>query len=298
MGVFDKLFGALRVKKFGGYHEQITQIPPIMTTDQYVKAYGEIGWLYACCTKRAEGVASANMHLYRLDSQSDRVELFDHPLVRLLIKPNPHMTGYKLDMLTQLYLDLAGESFWVVERDRRGQPMEIWAVNPAYMWVYPDRENFIKGWAYRCGGDNIPIDPADVIHFYYPDPSNPYRGIGPAQAAGVDLQSSKYAKEWNRRFFFNSARPDAVIEFDRTLDEDEYKTIVDHWRKSHGGTNNAHKIGMLEIGKYKQISTTPKDMDFASLQTGTRDSILSIFGVPKSILGITEDVNRAASETA
>lgn len=298
MGIVEKLKSAFRVKRYGGYYEQMTQLPPSMTTDQYVKAYGEIGWLYACATKRAEGVASANMHLYRLDRQSDRTELFDHPLVKLLNRPNPHTTGYKLDMLTSLYMDLTGEAFWIVERDRHGQPVELWSANPAYMWVYPDREEFIRGWAYRCGSDNIPIAPEDVIHFYFPNPNNPYRGIGPAQAAGVDLQSSKYAKEWNRRFFFNSARPDALIEFDRTLDEDEYKTIVEHWQRSHGGVNNAHKVGMLEIGHYKQISTSPKDMDFSNLQTGTRDAILSIFGMPKSILGITEDVNRAASETA
>lgn len=298
MGLLDKLFGGMRRKKYGGRYEQLSYLPPEMSTTEYVKSYGEVGWLYACVTKRAEAVASANLHLYRLDSDSDQVEVFDHPLLTLLEKPNPHMTGYKLDMLTGLYMDLVGEAFWVVERDARGNPIELWAVNPAYMWVCPDRETFIKGWIYRCGSDNIPIDPADVVHFYFPNPDNPYRGIGPAQAAAIDIQSSRYSKEWNRRFFFNSARPDALIEFDRTLDEDEYDTIIKHWNQSHGGVNNAHKIGMLEIGHYKQISTSPKDMDFASLQTLTRDSILSIFGMPKSILGITEDVNRATAETA
>lgn len=294
----DKLFRGFRTKKYGGRYEQLTQLPPDMSTAELVKSYGEIGWLYACVTKRAEAVASADLHLYRLDSESNQVELFDHPLLKLLEKPNPFTTGYKLDMLTGIFMDLAGEAFWIVERDNRGRPIELWSVNPAYMWVCPDRETFVRGWVYRCGSDNIPIDPADIIHFFFPNPDNPYRGLGPAQAASVDLQSSKYSKEWNRRFFYNSARPDAVIEFDRVLDEDEYDAIVKAWNASHSGVGNAHKIGMLEIGHYKQISTNPKDMDFGNLQTQTRDAILSIFGVPKSVLGITEDVNRATAETA
>lgn len=294
----NKQIGAMRQKKYGGYWEQMTSVPPMMEANDYVRSYGQIGWLYACVTKRADAVASTDLHLYRLDGQSNRTEIFDHPLLTLLQKPNPFMTGYKMDMLTGIYMDLVGEAFWVVERDARGNPIELWPVNPAYMWIVPDEEEYIKGWVYRCGAKNIPIDPQDVVHFYFPNPDNPYRGIGPAQAASVDIQCSQFANEWNRRFFYNSARPDALIEFDRTLDEDEYNQIVEHWKASHSGVENAHKIGMLEIGHYKQISTTPKDMDFSALHTLSRDSILSIFGVPKSILGITEDVNRATAETA
>lgn len=294
----NKQFGAMRQKKYGGYWEQMTTVPPMMEANDYVQSYGQIGWLYACVTKRADAVASASMHLYRLDGESNRTEIFSHPLLQLLNKPNPYMTGYKLDMLTGIYMDLIGEAFWVVERDARNNPIELWPVNPAYMWIVPDEEEYIKGWVYRCGSKNVPIDPRDVVHFYFPNPDNPYRGIGPAQAASVDIQCSQFANEWNRRFFYNSARPDALIEFDRTLDEDEYNQIVEHWKASHSGVDNAHKIGMLEIGHYKQISTTPKDMDFSALHTLSRDSILSIFGVPKSILGITEDVNRATAETA
>lgn len=91
----DKIRRAFRVKRYGGYYERMTQLPPNMTTDQYIRAYGEIGWLYACATKRAEGVASANLHLYSLDRKSDRTELFEHRIITLLNKPNPHTTGYK-----------------------------------------------------------------------------------------------------------------------------------------------------------------------------------------------------------
>ncbi len=285
-------------KKYSGPMAAYNEVPPTMSATEYVKAYGQIGWLYACVSTRAAAVASTAMHLYKLDAKSNQTEIFDHPALRLLRKPNPFLTGYKLRLLTQIYMDLTGEAFWVVERDRAGRPWEIWPVNPAYMVAVPDKEDHIKAWVYKSGSERIPIDATDVVHLFYPDPANPYRGIGPAQAAATDLDSNRYAKDWNKKFFYNSARPDALIEFKEVLDEEEYETIVKHWNESHAGVNNAHKVGMLEVGSYKQISVNPKDMDFSGLQTLTRDAILSIFGTPKPILGIVEDVNRANSESA
>lgn len=298
MNVWKNVVRKIRKKKYAGAMETMWRIAPDMTADQFVEAYGKIGWLFACASTRANAVASQKMRVYKLDSQSNQVEIWKHPLISLLNKPNPYLTGYKLKQLTQLFLDLLGESFWIIERNRLGEPAEIWVVNPANMWVIPDKENFIKAWVYKSNGEEIPIDPDDVIHLYYPDPKNPYRGIGPAQAAAIDLDSNDYANQWNRNFFFNSARPDGIIEVPRVLQESEYQAIVEHWNAAHSGVNNAHRVGLLEVGQYKQIGISPKDMDFSSLQAMTRDKILGIFGVPKIILGLTDNVNRATAEAA
>jgi phage portal protein BeeE len=161
------------------------QIAPNMSAEQFVQAYGQIGWLFACASTRANAVASQRQHIYKLDSEGNKIEDFKHPMNMLLTRPNPYLTGYKLKQLTQLYLDLLGEAFWVIERTRLGEPGELWIVNPAYMYVVPDSEKFIKAWVYKCNGKEIPVAVEDVVHLYYPDPNNPYRGIGPAQAAAV-----------------------------------------------------------------------------------------------------------------
>ena len=92
MGIISKFLG--RLKKFGGPLEQYGQLPPPWATGEYVKAFGEIGWLYACVDKRAAAVAAANMHLYQVAKNGDQTELFSHPLLALLAKPNPALTGW------------------------------------------------------------------------------------------------------------------------------------------------------------------------------------------------------------
>ncbi len=165
------------------------------------------------------------------------------------------------------------------------------------MSIVPDRQKFIKGYVYGSGTNAIPFDTNEVIHFKYPNPLNQYRGLGPAQAIGVDLDAEMYSGQWNRNFFYNSARPDSVIEFDYNLSEDQYEKLKKQWSEKYKGVSKAHQVALLEGGgKYKQIQNTVKDMDFSQLKRLNRDITLGVYGMPLSVMGISENVNKANAE--
>ena len=64
-----------------------------------------------------------------------------------------------------------------------------------------------------------------------------------------------------------------------------------------GGVKNSHKVVALPEGTdYKPSQATRKDMDFNEGTKSARDMILAAFRVPKTVLGITDDVNRANAE--
>jgi SPP1 gp7 family putative phage head morphogenesis protein len=68
--------------------------------------------------------------------------------------------------------------------------------------------------------------------------------------------------------------------------------------QKYGGWDNAQKVAILSHGlDYKQVSVTQKDMDFANMRIANRDDILMVLGVPKTIIGVTDDVNRANAES-
>jgi len=50
--------------------------------------------------------------------------------------------------------------------------------------------------------------------------------------------------------------------------------------------------------KFDNISISQKEMDFIESMHSVRDDILTAFGVPKPIVAVTDDVNRANAETA
>ena len=49
--------------------------PPEWDYKKYLQAYGQIGWLYAVCSARANNIARNPWRLYRTNSQGDRDEV-------------------------------------------------------------------------------------------------------------------------------------------------------------------------------------------------------------------------------
>lgn len=62
---------------------------------------------------------------------------------------------------------------------------------------------------------------------------------------------------------------------------------------------NAHKLGVLPKGsKYAKGTANMAELEMGSMEDRTRDKILSAFGVPKTLVGLTTEVNRASAEAA
>lgn len=280
-------------KQFDGINSQVFRIPPKMNTADFLQSYGEIGWLFACVSKISESFADSEWQAFNGENQTQSKAL------NLLKKPNPFMSQYELLERHSMFMDLTGKSFWYISKDGINRPKEIWLINPMNMWIVPDKENYIKGYIYKVGAQEIPLDVDEVIFFNNPDPYNPYSGIGPAQAAAKALEIDKYSAEWNRNFFYNNAEPSGILTVPESLNDDSYERLKEQWKDQHQGVDNAKKMAILEGGMdYKSIQTSPKDMDFVNLRDKVRDEILRIFKVPETLLGGTESSNRASAETA
>ncbi len=272
-------------------------VPPDRTTEGFLKAYGEIGWLYAVVFRIALGCGEVKWRLFNGSDRSERTQISKHPVLTLLDRINPFQTSNEFIELHTIYQDLVGECFWILNYNALGEPAEIWIPYPNRMSVVPDKTKFIKGYIYQVGAEKIPFDVNEVIHFKYPNPLNQYRGLGPAQAIGINLDAQQNADKWVNTFFYNSARPDGVIQFDYNLSDEQFDKLKKQWGERYRGVSKAHQVALLEGGgKYIQIQNTIKDMDFPNLQLKNRDVILGVFGMPQSVMGISENVNKANAE--
>ena len=104
--------------KFGGSEYYEMNIPPGWGTSQYLQSYGQIGWLYAAVNVRAAGVAKtlSRWHLY--DGEDHENEILNHEILDLLHYMNPFQSSYQFIYLSQMYKDLAGESFWALNSNK------------------------------------------------------------------------------------------------------------------------------------------------------------------------------------
>jgi len=307
MSILSKLFN-LKQKDYGesrvtGGMELIAKLTASdMSKSKMLEQYGKSLYVFACISKIAQKTASINWNLFKvLNSTGDTKEIFTHPALDLIYKPNPFQT--KTDFIENMVINLkcTGDAFIFKARNNGGKVVELWNLRPDFMTIVTDPVNFIKGYEFaKSDGTTAKFAPQDIIHIKYPNPLNQYLGLSPLAAAQKRVQTEEFATEWQRDFFLNSARPDALIKNpETTLTPDQKTDIKEGWNKLYKGKGNSSKVAILEGGlDYQLISLSQKEMDFIESMKFTRDDILVAFHTPKPIVAITDDVNRANAETA
>ena len=265
---------------------------------------GQVGTLFSIVNRLSTSTAQVEWGLYRtpkdmrIQEDLEREPVGRHAALELWRKPNAFMTRHELVELCQQHLDLVGECFLVVVKAGT-IPIELWPVRPDRIDPVPHPTKFLAGYVYRDpDGQKIPLQVDDVIHIKLPNPLDPYCGLGPVQSILVELDASYYSAQWNRNFFLNSARPGGLIEVERRLSDEEFDEMSLRWREQHQGVSNAHRVAIVEQGKWVENAFTMRDMEFSQLRMVSRDTIMEAFGMSKPMLGITEDVNRANAEAS
>lgn len=261
-------------------------------------------WVFACVTARAEEVGNIKLKLFK-----DGEEIFEHEVLDLINKVNPTMTKHQLFEATQGFKDLDGNAYWYLARDGAngdGKIQEIYLLKPDKVKIIIDKTNPLKVAGYlftQPDGQVIPFAPENILHHKNFDPRAPYpfphKGMGIVEASAFAIDTDNSARDWNLNFFKNSARPDGLLITDGegAMDPEEFKRLKEEWQEEHGGAGNSHKLSILSGGlKYQELTRNQRDMDFVAQRTFSRDEILALFRVPKTIIGITDDVNRANAD--
>ena len=272
-----------------------------------MESYGEVGTAFGIVSRLSESCGMVDWHLYRKQTDGRRVyrevetrtEVTKHAFLSLLDEPNVLMDFTEFVEASVQHYDTAGEFVWVLAYGtiRAAGPLQIWPVRPDRMRVVTSDTEALTGYVYvGPDGERVPLLKEDVIHIRRPNPLDPYRGLGPLQAVSIKLDANRLAAEYNRNFFLNSAEPGGIIEIEDRLDDDEFRELVQRWREQHQGVANAHRVAVLEQGKWVDRKYTMRDMMFPELAELSREDIREAFGYPKGMTGATEDVNKAVAD--
>jgi HK97 family phage portal protein len=282
--------------------------------ETYMRTMGTAGTVFQIVSLLSTATASPQWRLYRKpkgdgrvryttgDRGSDqRTEVLQHQALNVWNRPNSFNTGNQFRESGWQHQELTGEQWWVVTRDARASfPTGLWLVRPDRMEPIPSAEKFIAGYVYTGPtGERVPLGVDEVILTKYPNPMDPYRGLGPVQSILVDIDAMRYSAEWNRNFFMNSAVPGGIVTVPNNLSDEEFDQFTTRWRESHQGVSRSHRVAVLEGGaQWQNTQMSLRDMDFSNLREVSRDVLREAWGIHKSMLGNAEDVNRANAETA
>ncbi len=277
----------------------LDSVPPDRKGAELLASTG-IGWVYACASVIAEAVARTEFRLYKVSSKGP-VEIDNHPLLDLLYKVNGFTTAYDHIYKSQMFLEGVGEAPWYLARKSpNAVPDSMVLLHPDRLEIKYDSDNIIGGYKYRrSDGSFQEIEAKDIIFLRTPSLTSDFRGMGTLQAAAGAVDTEAFAERWKRDFFYNSARPDFVLQTAQSLNQKVIDRFRKLWEGMFRGVGNAHKMAILDNGlEAKVLGWTQQDMQFVESLRWDRDKILAIFRVPKSIIGITEDVNLASAQAA
>lgn len=256
-------------------------------------------WVYVCTDKIADSVSAVPLKLMQMSknpNDQDK-EIFVHKALDLINRPNDFLSGRDFRYATVAHQELTGNAYWL--KDKPNDPTVLIPLNPQYVSVKLDKETgAITQYVYRNGAKTVPYAPELIFHLKYPNPQQPNIGKGTLEPIAEWVDVDNYATEFNRRFFMNGATFGGSIETNAATKE-AMQLLRVSLNEMYSGVQNAHKPLLLPKGlTMKESTMTQRDMQFNELDNRFRDKILAAFGVPKSVIGIVEDVNRANAESS
>lgn len=275
----------------------------VMVGDEtyYHEGFGTNSLIYSAVMYKARASAQAKLRAMTGDPDNPTPAPPDHPLSKLLARPNPYQSMREYQALQTVFLSLTGNAFGFVFRDNAGTPMQLWPLRPDRVVIVPG-DGGIKGYLYRPEGkplrDAVPLLPEDVIHVKLPNPADPLEGMGrgmgavtpSAQSGDVDNMVTAFLN----LFFRNGAMPPGLLKFDVEMDDTQIAEVKQRWREVYGGFENWIDVGVLDKGgDYKRLGLTFDEMGFSTLDERNESRIIGPFGVPPILIGTRFGLERS-----
>ena len=249
-------------------------------------------WVFVAADKIGKSVAGVRFKVMRYKANGDDQEIFQGPMVSFLEMPGPQFTGKDFLYLTTVYKELTGNSFWEKLKGKGISPLIPTNITPVM------EGSKLLGYKYSEGAKQRYLSVDDVLHDRYIDPQRPYWGVGKLAKIGRWVDTSFFSNEFLRRFFINGASFGGFIESEADSEE-RINLIKLGLQQSHAGVQNAHKWGVLPKGsKATSVAQKMSDIEMGATDDRYRDKILAAFGVPKTLVGLTTEVNRASAEAS
>lgn len=160
--------------------------------------------------------------------------------------------------------------------------------------ILNDTKTEIKFYEYDLWqGKKTHFEPDEIMTFMnfnplFPYPLN-YQWLSDVEWIATAIDADYQASKYNRKFFYNNANVDWVLETDQNLSQEVVEKIQTKRDQKYRWTDNSQKIWILTGGlKYRQVKNNQKDMDFVEWRRFNRDEILWFFGVPKAMIWLGE----------
>jgi HK97 family phage portal protein len=313
--IFSKADPEKKASAAGHLMVQLGQRQPRFTPRQFDQlareGYERNVIAYRCIRLIAQNAAAVPFAIYR-GREAKRVRLADHPLMNLLRRPNPLQAGTEMFEALYGYYLIAGNSYIEATGDRDRAPLELWPLRPDRMRVIPGAHGIPDAYRYQLGSQYIdyPADPltgvASVLHLKTFHPLDDWYGMSPLEAAAYSIDQHNDAAKWNASLLQSSGRPSGALIYKPThpdgsagLTDEQRSALKAELESYFSGAENAGRPLVLEGGlDWREMSLSPKDMDWIAGKDISAREIALAFHVPPQLIGVEGSLTFANFEQA
>jgi len=258
-------------------------------------------WQYAAATAVADALSMVEYEVQVRDgdswAQDER-----HPLTALLRRPNPWLT--LRDMLYLLALDITfvGEHYWYVAHNRAEEPAELWPLL-GEMKAVVGKDVLIDHYVLKVSGDygikekRYEVD--EIVPFRMLGIQSLLKGVGALQAAAGSVKVDDEIQKSQYWAFKQGIFPFFVLVVSEG-DPKKRAQLRDEFNAVYAGARHSGKtVTISKTMEIKELSKTPREMDFMQASRQVQEAISAMFRVPAVMMGLTRDVqNRATAEAS
>ena len=267
--------------------------------------YGDNALVYACLARRAQSAAMAPLLAYTGERSAPERVPDDHPLARLLRKPNGFMSWYEFTECLITYLDLDGNAFIYKPQAARGAwPVGFFPLRSDRVRVVPGstRTDPLLGYVYdpedTGAWSKEPYLPDEIIHVKFPNPRDPFEGLGrgtsPLSAAAKSVDVDNAATSFLKEFLDHGVAPFGLLKSKQKLLDTEVKRIRERLRAQYGGVENWGDVMILDAdAEYQRLGLTMQEMTFDDLDARNEVRICMALMVPPIIVGAKVGLDRS-----
>lgn len=283
--------------------------------------------VYSCSSLIANKIATTPIHLYVKTDQGqakpkcltrpvsrktfDRIasnkvltaqtrveEVVSHPAIDLLNKCNSYHNQGDLLCLTELFLEITGNAFWLMKPDNFGLPCELYLLPTQFVSPVRDESGMVKGWRFGQGNQEVVYDKSEIIHFKFPSLDDPYGwGMSPLQAAWNRVMIGLKETGYLDATLTNGARPDAILAPSEPISPFEADRLAKDFTQRFRGAGSGGVIVADGPMTITPIGWPPRDLAELQLYQTIKTNVCNCFAVPPDIWEMGES-NRATAEAA
>jgi HK97 family phage portal protein len=242
--------------------------------------------VYSCVRILSEAIAGLPLHTYQYKPDGGKEKAINHQLYYLLHdEPNPEMTSFVFRETLMSHLLLWGNAYAQIIRDGRGNPLALYPLLPDRMTV--DRTaNGELYYEYRTDTGMAVLRSEEVLHI----PGLGFDGLvgySPIAMSKNAIGMAIACEEYGAKFFANGASPGGVLEHPGVVKDPA--RVRESWNSVYQGSNNAHRVAVLEEGmKFQSIGIPPEQAQFLETRKFQINEIARIFRIPPHMVGDLE----------